>query len=40
MDDCQHDYRIRLEPANAKMKPIYTRNARIAGVLVGVVRKI
>jgi len=32
--------RIRLEPANAKMKPIYTRNARIAGVVVGVVRKV
>ena len=32
--------RIRLEPANARMKPIYTRNARIAGVLVGVVRKV
>ena len=32
--------RIRLEPANARMKPIYTRNARIAGVVVGVVRKV
>jgi repressor LexA len=32
--------RIRLEPANAKMKPIYVRNARILGVVVGVVRKV
>ncbi len=32
--------RIRLEPANARMKPIYAKNARIAGVLVGVVRKV
>ena len=32
--------RIRLEPANAKMKPIYVKNARIAGVVVGVVRKV
>jgi repressor LexA len=32
--------RIRLEPANAQMKPIYVRNARIAGVVVGVVRKV
>ena len=32
--------RIRLEPANAAMKPIYVKNARIAGVVVGVVRKV
>ncbi len=32
--------RIRLEPANTRMKPIYVKNARIAGVLVGVVRKV
>jgi len=32
--------RIRLEPANSSMKPIYVRNARIAGVVVGVVRKV
>ena len=32
--------RIRLQPSNPKMKPIYTKNARIAGVLVGVVRKV
>jgi repressor LexA len=32
--------RIRLEPANARMKPIYVRNARVLGVVVGVVRKV
>ena len=32
--------RIRLEPANAAMKPIYVKNARILGVVVGVVRKV
>ncbi len=32
--------RIRLEPANSSMKPIYVRNARIAGVVVGVVRRV
>jgi repressor LexA len=32
--------RIRLEPANASMKPIYVKNANILGVLVGVVRKV
>jgi len=32
--------RIRLEPANAKMKPIFVKDARILGVVVGVVRKI
>jgi repressor LexA len=32
--------RIRLEPANAKMKPIYVKNAKILGVVVGVVRKV
>ncbi len=32
--------RIRLEPANATMKPIYVRNAKILGVVVGVVRQI
>ena len=31
--------RIRLQPANAAMKPIYVKNARVLGVLVGVVRK-
>ena len=32
--------RIRLEPANARMKPIYVKNARVLGVVVGVVRKV
>ena len=31
--------RIRLQPANNSMKPIYVKNARVLGVLVGVVRK-
>lgn len=31
--------RIRLQPANASMKPIYVKNARVLGVLAGVVRK-
>jgi repressor LexA len=32
--------RIRLEPANSNMKPIYVRNARVLGIVVGVVRKV
>ena len=32
--------RIRLQPANQKLKPIYTRDAKVIGVVVGVVRKI
>jgi repressor LexA len=32
--------RIRLEPANASMKPIFVRNARVLGVVEGVVRKV
>lgn len=32
--------RIRLEPANSSMKPIYVKNAQILGVVVGVVRKV
>jgi repressor LexA len=32
--------RIRLEPANSSMKPIYVRNAKVLGVVVGVVRKV
>ena len=31
--------RIRLQPANSSMKPIYVKNAKVLGVLVGVVRK-
>lgn len=32
--------RIRLEPANSRMKPIYVKNATVMGVVVGVVRKV
>lgn len=32
--------RIRLQPANKKLKPIYSRDAKVIGVVVGVVRKI
>ena len=32
--------RIRLQPANASMKPIYVKNARVLGTVVGVVRKL
>ena len=32
--------RIRLEPANSSMEPIYVKNARVLGVVVGVVRKV
>ncbi len=32
--------RIRLEPSNSRMKPIYVKNAQVVGVLVGVVRKV
>ncbi len=32
--------RIRLEPANATMKPIYVKSAKLLGVVVGVVRKV
>jgi repressor LexA len=32
--------RIRLEPANAAMKPIYVRDARVVGIVVGLVRKL
>jgi len=32
--------RIRLEPANATMKPIYVKNAKVLGVVEGVVRKV
>ena len=31
--------RVRLEPANSTMKPIYVRDAKILGVVVGVVRQ-
>ena len=32
--------RIRLEPANSSMKPIYVKDAQVLGVVVGVVRKV
>ena len=32
--------RVRLQPANAAMKPIYCRNVKVLGVVTGVVRKI
>lgn len=32
--------RIRLQPANSRMKPIYVKNARVLGVVIGVVRKV
>jgi repressor LexA len=32
-------HRVRLEPANREMKPIYSKNVRIMGVVVGVVRR-
>ena len=32
--------RIRLQPANSSMRPIYVHDARITGVVVGVVRKV
>ncbi len=31
--------RIRLEPANAKMSPIFVKNVRIQGKVVGLVRR-
>lgn len=32
--------RIRLQPANKRLKPIYARDAKVIGVVVGVVRKL
>ncbi len=32
--------RVRLQPANKRMKPIYSRDAKVIGVVVGVVRKM
>ena len=32
--------RVRLQPANSRMKPIYSRNANVVGIVVGVVRKM
>jgi repressor LexA len=33
-------HQIRLQPANAKMDPIYVNNARVRGIVVGVVRSV
>jgi repressor LexA len=32
--------RIRLQPSNPDMKPIYVKNARVTGVVAGVVRRV
>jgi repressor LexA len=32
--------RVRLQPANSSMKPIYSRTAQVLGIVVGVVRKV
>ena len=32
--------RVRLQPANSSMRPIYARNVQVLGVATGVVRKI
>jgi repressor LexA len=32
--------RIRLQPANSSMEPIYSKDARVSGVVVGVVRRV
>ena len=32
--------RVRLQPANSTMEPIYCTNAPVEGVVVGVVRKL
>jgi repressor LexA len=32
--------RIRLQPANKKMKPIYSKDAKVIGVVIGVVRNL
>ncbi|REJ68256.1 MAG: transcriptional repressor LexA [Planctomycetota bacterium] len=32
--------RVRLEPSNRRMKPIYVKNVKILGVVIGVVRQV
>ena len=32
--------RIRLQPANSEMRPIYVQNASVVGVVVGVIRNL
>jgi repressor LexA len=34
------DGRIRLQPANRKMQPIYVDNAEVKGIVIGVVRRL
>lgn len=34
----QEEDRVRLQPANESMKPMYFKNARVLGKIVGVVR--
>ena len=31
--------RIRLEPANSSMKPIFSNNVEVLGVVIGVIRR-
>jgi len=33
-------HRVRLQPANSSMKPIYSRHVKVLGVVTGVVRKV
>ena len=32
--------RVRLQPANSSMKPIYARDVQVVGVVTGIVRKV
>jgi len=32
--------RIRLQPANSSMKPIYARDVQVLGIVTGVIRKV
>ncbi len=32
--------RVRLQPANSSMKPIYSKNVKVLGIVTGVVRKV
>ncbi|MGE0606947.1 MAG: transcriptional repressor LexA [Pirellulales bacterium] len=36
----REENRIRLQPANSRMKPIYVKDAVVLGVVIGVVRKV
>lgn len=36
----REEHRIRLQPANSRMKPIYVKDAQVLGIVVGVVRKV